>query len=359
MWPYWLLYILPAFAATLERSTMSDPRRAVPTRWPIGWVAVTFLVAVMVGYRFEVGGDWFNYIDMLDLVAGSDLTQVLTSTEPGYRLLNWISLQMGWDIVAVNAMGAAIFALGLAAFCRDLQRPWLALTVAIPYLVIVVGMGYSRQGIALSLAMLGLAALRRRSTWKFVFWVVLGATFHRTAVLLLPIGALIQTRQRFLQVLWIGIASVGAYVLILSDQTEYLYVNYVEAEYQSEGALVRLLMNAVPAVILFARWKRFKSMADAPLWAGFALLSLALLVVVILFSTASTAVDRIGLYMLPLQLVVFSALPDLLSKREESRRHLAAAIVLYYAVVLMVWLTFATHSIYWIPYRFYPLEFLT
>jgi hypothetical protein len=34
------------------------------------------------------------------------------------------------------------------------------------------------------------------------------------------------------------------------------------------------------------------------------------------------------------------------------------AVVLYYAAVLLVWLVFATHSQYWLPYRFYPLESL-
>ena len=36
-------------------------------------------------------------------------------------------------------------------FVRRQPMPWLGLLVAIPYLVIVVGMGYSRQAIALGL----------------------------------------------------------------------------------------------------------------------------------------------------------------------------------------------------------------
>ena len=31
---------------------------------------------------------------------------------------------------------------------------------------------------------------------------------------------------------------------------------------------------------------------------------------------------------------------------------------MYYSAVLFVWLNFATHSQYWLPYRFYPLELL-
>jgi hypothetical protein len=309
----------------------------------------------MVGCRFEVGGDWFNYFDYLDEVAGSSLSEVLTSTEPGYRLLNWLSLNLGWGIIGVNAIGGSLFALGVTVFCRSLARPWLALTIAVPYLVIVVGMGYSRQGIALALAMIGLAALQKGTIWKFVVWVVAGAMFHRTAVLLLPIAAFVRSERRSIQILWIGVATTMAYALFLADSAEDLYANYVEAEYQSEGALIRLFMNAVPALVLLLGPKVFKSLPGVRVWRIFSLLSLVLLGVYAA-TPASTAVDRVALYMLPLQLVVFSYLPDAI--HGVGRRQLAFAIILYYACALFVWLVFATHSEYWLPYRFYPLEAL-
>ena len=94
-------------------------------------------------------------------------------------------------------MAGGIFAIGLVFFCRNLPRPWLALAVAVPYLVIVVAMGYTRQGVALGLAMLGLVALGKKGTGWFVFWVMLAATFHKTAVLLLPLAALAAAHNRF------------------------------------------------------------------------------------------------------------------------------------------------------------------
>ena len=75
---------------------------------------------------------------------------------------------------------------------------------------------------------------------------------------------------------------------------------------------------------------------------------------VLLVSPSSTAVDRVALYLLPLQLYVFARLPDLLGQGGK-RRNWVLAVVGYYAVVLFVWLNFATHSKYWLPYQFYPL----
>ena len=281
---------------------------------------------------------------------------MLELTDPGYPLLNWVSAEMGWGVFGVNLIGGAIFAIGLAIFCRNLPRPWLALAVAVPYLLIVVAMGYSRQGIALGLAMLGLVALGRQSVLWYVFWVVLGATFHKSAVLLLPIAALAASRNRYLTAVWVGVVVLGAYSVLLEQEVESLYQNYVAANYQSQGAFIRLAMNALPAAILLIWRRRFPfTKAQGQIWLWFAIISLALFLL-LLVSPSSTAVDRVALYMLPLQLVVFSYLPDVLGRSRQNRKELQVAVLAYYAAVQFVWLNYATHAHAWLPYRFYPLE---
>jgi hypothetical protein len=263
---------------------------------------------------------------------------------------------MDWGVFGVNLIGGTIFSMGLAVFCRSLPRPWLALAVAIPYMVIVVSMGYTRQAIALGLAMLGLVALQRKSTLWFVIWVVLGATFHKTAVLLLPIAALATTKNRYWTVAWVGVVTLGAFELLLEESVDALYTGYIEAEYQSEGTLVRLLMNALPAALILLWRGRFQfAEAEAALWQWFAIISLALLAS-LLVSPSSTAVDRVGLYMLPLQLVVFAHFPDVFGRRGRHNNGLVAALLVYYAMVQFVWLNYASHAYAWVPYRFYPLE---
>jgi hypothetical protein len=61
--------------------------------------------------------------------------------------------------------------------------------------------------------------------------------------------------------------------------------------------------------------------------------------------------------MLPLQLVVFSHFPDVISKKTvRDVTAPVAGVVLYYGLVQFVWLNFAAHAFAWLPYRFYPLE---
>jgi hypothetical protein len=80
------------------------------------------------------------------------------------------------------------------------------------------------------------------------------------------------------------------------------------------------------------------------------------LLVVLFVSPSSTAVDPVALYMQPLQMVVFTRLPDVMGRRGLNNQGWAAMVVAYYATVLFVWLHYSTHAQYWLPYRFYPFE---
>ena len=70
---------------------------------------------------------------------------------------------------------------------------------------------------------------------------------------------------------------------------------------------------------------------------------------------SSTAVDRVALYLLPLQLVVFAYLPEVAGRATTPNKDWVWLVLGYYALVQFVWFNYATHAPWWIPYRFYPL----
>jgi len=352
MWPYWLLFLLPAIPAISMRHRSPSAASGLHSiKLDAVWLLIILLLTFVMGLRVEVGGDWGSYMKYVERARYNQFLEVFQLSDPGYELVNLFSFQFGWGIFGVNLFCGLVFSVGLVVFSRSLPRPWLALTVAVPYLITVVAMGYTRQGVALGFAMFGLVALGRKSTFWFVFWVLLGASFHKSAVLLLPIAALAATRNRHLTAIWVGLAALLAYLVLLQDEVDDLYQNYILAEYKSQGALIRTLMNAVPALILLCWRRRFRlAEGERALWRWFAFISLAL-VVVLFATTATTAVDRVALYMLPLQLVVFAHLPEALGGSARSRAMLALAGVAYYGLVHLVWLNFATHAKYWLPYR--------
>jgi len=357
MLTYWILFLVPALTALSARPQMFVGSRQGAASLGAGLWLVMLALTLLIGLRYKVGGDWNNYLSWYFSVQDLELYDVLQMGDPGYRLLNWLSSELGYGIYGVNMICGLLFSVGLVVFCRRLPRPWLAIAVAVPYMVIVVAMGYSRQGVALGLAMLGMVALGRGQTLRFVVYVLLGATFHKSAVILLPIAALAATGNRYWKFFWVGMVSVGAYYLLLEESVDRLVEGYIEAEYQSEGAFVRIAMAAMPAAAFLAVRRRFlMTVAERKLWFWFAVLSV-LLFGLLLISPSTTAVDRIGLYMLPLQLVVFSHLPDILGRAGGRNSTLVGAVLAYYTMVLYVWLNFSHHALAWTPYTFAPFYF--
>ena len=359
MWPYWIIFAYPAFAtlSAAEYSVNAHARIARSKR-NLAWYFSFAFLTVMIGYRFEVGGDWTTYLGYLYGVEDSNIIEVLSKSDPGYQVLNWLSYQLDFGIYGVNLFSAFIFSYGLIKFCQHQARPWLSMTVATPYLVNIVAMGYTRQAVALGLTMAGLVSLAEGSTVIFVLWTFCAVLFHKSAVILMPIAALAAAKNRAWTFFWVGIVAFFSYRLFLENDTSALYAGYVEAKYQSEGAGVRLAMNGVPAVMLLLWRKKFYfSDAEIRLWVCFSFLSL-ILVGLFFISPSSTAVDRIALYMLPLQLAIFSRLPDVFVAAGQSGQNVVAGIVLYYATVQIVWFNFAQTAFAWLPYRFYPLEVL-
>ena len=189
MLPYWLLFLVPAFAALSERS--SDLLRS---RFAFSWLLIWSLFTVLIGLRFQVGGDWYSYERMFRYSSYLTFGEALLRDDPGYILLNWLAARAGYDVALVNVVCAAVFAWGLMAFAREQPRPWLAIAVAVPYLVTVVAMGYSRQSVAIGFAMLALAGLGANSTVRFAVWIIMAALFHKTAILLIPMAILAKTK---------------------------------------------------------------------------------------------------------------------------------------------------------------------
>jgi len=207
----------------------------------------------------------------------------------------------------VNTACGLVLMAGVVRFSRYQPLPWLALFVSVPYLIIVVGMGYTRQSVALGLLLVGLVSLANRKTSWFVFWVILAATFHKSAVLMLPVAALASTSNRFWSLLWIGLISlVGGYLFVF-DSAERLWTTYVEGDYDSQGGLIRVLMNAIPALLYLVFRRRFGlPESQDKLWFWISLFCLVCIPLVVL---SSTATDRVALYMIPVQVLYSPGFP--------------------------------------------------
>lgn len=352
MFVYWSMFAFPAVFA-LVTGPRTNLRNTLNT---FALVFVFLLFAILIGLRYEIGGDWFTYEMIVTYTGYEDFLDALKTGDPGFSLVAWVMSRLGFALWGPNLVCGTILVAGLIHFCRRQDDMWLALTASVPYLVIVVGMGYVRQAAAIGLILFALTRFERGAFARSVGWILAASLFHASAVCVAPLFALAIARKHILLIVPVGLATVALFAVLLSSRIDTFYEAYVVAEYDSSGAMIRLLMNAVPA-LLFIRFRKNFPGTDwsRALWLLFSVLSL-IMVAAVAVSSSTTVIDRVGLYFIPIQLYVFGNVMVSLRMSERGRFLMTVLAVGYYTLILFVWLNFATHAVRWVPYRFVPLE---
>jgi hypothetical protein len=302
----------------------------------------------MIGFRWRVGTDWTAYYAMYKLGAFSSLRQMIAMGDPAYMALNWLAQRLGVEIWFVNLVCGSLFAWGLLRLSSAQPYPQIAMLIAIPYLVVVVAMGYARQAVAIGVLMAGLAHLSRTGSYgRLIAYTGIAGLFHKTAVVALPLAMIGSKKSRMLNFFIILSSTVLLFDFLLKSDVDRYVQAYVKVLYTSEGATTRIAMSVIPAVIFLFFQKRLGfSEIDRKIWRNYSLMAMGLAVALFIIPS-STVIDRLGLYVMPLQLVVFSRLPILLRNEAAAK----VGMVLYSVAVLYVWLNYADNSGDWIPYR--------
>ncbi|OOZ40370.1 hypothetical protein BOW53_07800 [Solemya pervernicosa gill symbiont] len=338
---FWLSFLFPV-------AGVFSPYRTGQELRIIAWFSVGLFLTILIGLRHEVGGDWVNYLRHYDITLGESFSEAVVTSDPAYASLNWLIGLFDGGIYSVNLVCAVIFVLGLIRLCQKQPLPWLALAVAAPYLVTVVAMGYTRQATALGIIMWALAGLREGKLIRYSILVVLACTFHKTAVIMFLPVILLSKRGKVIKAVAISALMLVTAGALLAEHYERLMRSYVDNPMVSEGGEIRVLMNVLPALLLIISWKRWQMVwDDSAAWVLIALMAIACLP---LLSIASTVADRLALYLIPLQLVVYARTP-LLINNMQMRTGFVLGVLVMHAAVLYVWLNYAGHAHLWVPYR--------
>ncbi|NNU43674.1 EpsG family protein [Ramlibacter montanisoli] len=347
MFIYWAMVLFPALL-----SLAHPARRTVLAQIAM---SVLFVALFLILSLRETGGDYPMYLKLYELLVGASLGEAMEVVEPGYGLLNWLSSQLDLGIYGVNGACALIVLYCLFSAAARERDPLLLLTLAIPYFVIVIAMGYTRQGVAVSLVWLGMIQMREARLGRAAIAIALGATFHFSAFAAMAFPIIAVTREQK-GVAWFASRALLAAVLafaaryLFDDTLEGYASNYLESDrYESGGAFLRACVTGLAAAVFFLKTRRFKAVYDDyGIWLPFAVLALAF---VPLSIYASTPADRAGLYLFPFQLVGFARMPSLLW---DGRYYtvMRAAIVVSYLGYFFVWLHLGTYSAeLWVPYK--------
>ena len=351
MTTYWLLFFLPIFGVLIPIRFGERVQTSI-------WLIVALVVTLVIGTRYEVGGDWQGLLELSSYYIGKGIHVAINHESLAYGLLNWLSAKLGLGIYGVNTVCGAFFVTGLAVFCRRQPIPWLAWLIATPYLLVVVGMGYTRQSAALGFLLLGLVCLEDKRIWRYFLLLAMGAAFHETVLLMTPLGILVWRQNVWFKMAMAAVSVLALLAwLLLSDYAGELWDNYIwryrnsgfdVALFQSIGASYRVWMNAIPAILFLLFWKKWVRYFDnSMLWVAIAIASIASVFFVGYFSTP---IDRINIYLAPIQLYFWSRVPLVISNRM-TRTLVILVTIIIYGFSLLFWLQLGINSGNWIPYR--------
>ena len=344
---YWLMLFVPIMLG-------GSQWRANESLSIIQWSIYGVLLVLIIGFRYQTGGDWYTYIDNYLFLKNTSLIGSIEELglfgDPGFTVIHWFSMNYFNGAYFTNFISAIIFVYGLIKLCRNMPIPWLALTLSIPYLVIVVSFGYLRQSIAIGFLMLGLVNLMFGNGKKYYLAIALGSLFHATVFIMIFIGYFYRNKlTNFRGMLFFLLFSLVFLSIILSERFAFMLYHYVQnTELHSSGAIIRASLNMF-AVLVFLYFRKSWEVQykDSKLWVIFSVVSIAMFPLVFEFSTT---IDRLSLYLIPMQLVIFSRIPTLIL-HTNIRGAFIISIIILYVLMMFFWFNYGNYSHSWLPYQ--------
>ncbi|MFD1789241.1 EpsG family protein [Sphingomonas floccifaciens] len=322
---------------------------------PAGGYVLAFMIfaflTIFIGYRYQIGVDWVTYELIFLDASRSTLFDALGQGDSAYSLINWLVGQAGGQVWHVNLICAGIFSAGLILFCQILPRPGLALVVAVPTLIVITAMGYTRQAAAVGCIMLACRAFHGSISWRWLGWLCLGLLFHKSTLLIFPPFVLAASRNRWVSISVGGGIIIAALILVVARGLGDTLALYLEGDIDSSGTLPRIAIGLVAGLAFFLIKERKEIFEDR--YALFRNMAMMMIIMLPLYFIipSRTIMDRIGILLVPFQSMSYAGLAASIGRRNPIYEIPATVIIIVlYAILFLVWLLYATFANYWIPY---------
>lgn len=326
------------------------------------FLAFLVFLCLVIGFRYEVGADWKNYLFMYDLFKDVPFSESLLISDPGYGVLNYISQQLSIkDTILVNFICSALFFWAFYLLVKRMESYWIPLLISFPYLILVVSMGYTRQSVAIAFV---LAALKYAFDGKykyFYFFALMAILFHKSAIIVLMFLPFFIVNKWFYNRYFLILYAVFSFLLVSGA----VYLSSVGGENQytdqssemtSVGALFRIAVHFL--VLFFYAFYRKKIIVMLPKhYRLFDYMALLVLYVFVLAIPFSTLADRFNLYLIAFDLFVFTILATALTGF--NRYFMIGSIILFNTIMLVIWLNFGAWAHAWLPYQNYISNYLS
>jgi hypothetical protein len=302
------------------------------------------LLFAFVAFRYQVGCDWLQYAAHYKETWDWDTSEALQHMEPAYWLFHIPVHTAGLEFPYLNLAMAVPFFWGLVALARRQPDPLAFLVLSFPVLIINMPMSALRQGAAIGFLCLAIIAFQDRKLIRYVAMVVVGSLFHASAIVLLALAPFVRYRLSWKTLLVAGALVLPGAYFMLAKTAEFYSSRYVggngDVVPDAAGAIYRsAMLAAVGGYFLLklrrAYQERFPTDYKLALIGSWIMLGTPAL---LLLSTVIS--DRFGYYVTPIQIIIMSRLPFLVSAGQRAQL-VGAAPYFALGLVLVVWTTYS------------------
>jgi len=358
MFAYWIFFLLPGIVILSPYKF----KKNLDTNY---WYVIFLFFIFIIGFRYNVGGDWPQYKHLFTIFSKNfDITNFNIRSDYGYEFLSWLVYNLHFNFYGLNLIISIVFTSSIFLFCYLQPNKWVALIVSYPVIILILGMGYTRQGVAFAMIVFGIISLIKKHHALFLICMCVSILFHKSTIIFLPLYFLSFEKINF-RIFFIFSLFFLSSVYLTYDDLYRLYESYVLNRFSnaeegsaliSKGAYYRVSLNFIAAIFMILFRKELtNNKIERRIFITFAFIVIISIFFINDFSVLS---DRMNLYLTILQVFVFSRLLYIF-KGEKNLKTLNILIFFNYGLVLTVWLLFAVNSHAWIPYMniFFKYEY--
>ncbi len=314
------------------------------------WIIVIFLLSIFIGFRNVIGADWFLYELFYHKAQHLTFFEILV-TDPVYAYINKIAYYLGIKIFGVNFICAIIFMLSLSAFLNQSNNKWLALTISFPIIILILGMGFTRQGLAFSFLLFLIKSLEEKKLLQSIIFIILSVLSHKSALFISSFMIFIYLLyyKKYLTLLVTILIPIFFAFLFWNYYKHYIFFYIGSGQHMySYGSIPRSLLILIVAILfIFYKEKFLKNMSEYQI---FIYTSFCWMIMILFPFSISTSIvaDRLLFYLYPLKLALVSY-ANLKDKSVNFSIFLISSAYIFYFVL---WTTLGVNSDQWIPYKF-------
>ena len=103
---YWILFLIPLTISVLPDKLNIKLNNQLILLYGI-------ICTLFIGFRYQIGGDWGIYDNWARLINTIDFISVFNMFSPGYNMMVWISVNLGFGVLLSNIICALLFIIGL------------------------------------------------------------------------------------------------------------------------------------------------------------------------------------------------------------------------------------------------------